>query len=577
MAKEWNRGTWEDEIYRIVDAAVNERMAKRNTEGYSQEKINAIKKEMRNDGVARMKKDFGYSLKDTEKDVVSNWKAEDASNYLFGGGNAAYRNSFNPLTRKRMDDFAKLGPLVLGLADEGRDWYSMGQEDLFAEGKKLGYDTSTKEGKMDFLRDVADVQQAHDRGKMLEEFNRENSVWSDLFYPTLMEEARKQITTGRGTQEQLDNAKNLDIATNIAISAAPILGDLGRLGKGAQTMLAARKAKPLQALSRSPIFKAAEYLDDSPVISAAIGAGAQGALEAGRQKVKEEIDPDLEADYSNALLALTTGATRPGMIGTAGTIAQQFPGRGWSRFSRGVMSATRRGNPVNAEREELARGFDMYKELFRDAVNNSSRGATFPENAFIEPMRVVGKADNQSVKEMIEELGTALKLPDLEKANTAEKFVDKAKALYGDYADEFLANGTKKKLLSDYDDISKMTVHRNPDNFYKQVVDGYELVNGAVKPGDYLSTLQQAFPSKMAEAYGNDAAYKFGLRTGELLGTLGGSIEPAMKVNPLGPLSGGRLNIVNTDYKGTNWYKSLSKKQQEAFDDAYKKSKKEPE
>jgi hypothetical protein len=42
-------------------------------------------------------------------------------------------------------------------------------------------------------------------------------------------------------------------------------------------------------------------------------------------------------------------------------------------------------------------------------------------------------------------------------------------------------------------------------------------------------------------------------------------------------LSGGRPNIVSSaDYKETAWYKKLSKKQQEAFDDAYEKSKKQP-
>ena len=80
----------------------------------------------------------------------------------------------------------------------------------------------------------------------------------------------------------------------------------------------------------------------------------------------------------------------------------------------------------------------------------------------------------------------------------------------------------------------------------------------------------------MAEAYGNDGLYTGGLITGDILGGIGGSVEPVVKVNPLGWLSGGRTNIVSSeDYKNTKWYKSLSKKQQEAFDDAYEKSKKQ--
>ena len=79
-------------------------------------------------------------------------KGEDAAKFLgLTGGNEAFRNSYDPLLKKKMDDFAKLGPLVLGLSDEGRDWYSMGQADLFAKGEELGYDTKSKKGKMDFL------------------------------------------------------------------------------------------------------------------------------------------------------------------------------------------------------------------------------------------------------------------------------------------------------------------------------------------------------------------------------------------------------------------------------------------
>ena len=65
---------------------------------------------------------------------------------------------------------------------------------------------------------------------------------------------------------------------------------------------------------------------------------------------------------------------------------------------------------------------------------------------------------------------------------------------------------------------------------------------------------------------------------GQILGDIGGRIEPMLKFNPFGPLSGGQFNITGgTDYKETPWYKSLSKKQQEAFDDAYEKSKRASE
>ena len=173
MAKTWTRGQWDDQLWDIAEAAAKSRMEKKDVSGYSQDKIDAIKNELVRTAKKKLDEEFSFDkLKDTQKDYLSSWKGEDAGNYLLSGANKAYKDTYNPLNIKKQDDFQKLAPLILGVADKGRDWYNMGQEDLFHIGKSLGYDVSTKKGKMDFLRDVGDVQQAHDRGKMLEEFNR---------------------------------------------------------------------------------------------------------------------------------------------------------------------------------------------------------------------------------------------------------------------------------------------------------------------------------------------------------------------------------------------------------------------
>ena len=439
---------------------------------------------------------------------------------------------------------------------------------------------------MDFLRDVSDVQQAHDRGKLLEEFNRENSIWSDLFYPTMMEEARKQITTGRGTQEQLDEAKWVDRIFNEMIGAAPIFGDFriaGPLVKAA----AASKLKPAQYAGKAAIT-ASKFLDESPVISGSLGSLGQGAIEADRQYYKEGIDPELEANYKNALLAFITGATRPGMIGTASALSQQFPGENMARFAEGLSAATRRGNPVYSERERLGRAYDIYDKLFKNAEKGIKEEAGKKVDEGAVNLAKAAK-DNLRAEEQIKQLigtnATRVNLSDLSKGKAADKFKEQVKALYSGVSDnseydKMLAQGTKDKILSDYDKLSKMTVYRDPANTYKRLgqLKDYELVNGnELRPGNYLAGLEQAFPAKMSEAYGNDAWYKTGLRAGQILGTLGGSFEPALKANPFAILSGGNVNMVNTDYKETLWYKSLSKKQKEAFDDAYEKSKRASE
>lgn len=590
MAKAWTKVDWNEELSRIARDAAKSMMEKKDLTGYSKLKIEAIQNEYIRDAKKKLKEKYPFDkLKDTEKDAVSNLKGEDAAKFLgLTGGNDVFMKSYDPLLKKKMDDFAKLGPLVLGLADEGRDWYNMGATDLFAKGEELGYDTKSKKGKMDFLSDISDVQQAHDRGKLLEEFNRKSNILNEMYYPTMMEEFRKQITTGRGTQEQLDEAQNTDILFNLLIGAAPALGDFriaGPLAKAA----AASKLKPLHAVGKAAIT-ASKFLDESPVISGSLGSLGQGALEAERQYYKEGIDPELEADYKNALIAFITGATRPGMIGTASALSQQLPGENMARFAEGISAATRRGNPVYAERERLGRAYDIYDKLFKNAEKGQKTAANAGEEAAENAVNLAEAAKgNRLAKENIKQLigtnGTRVKLSDLSKGKAADKFKEQVNALYSgvlndEEYEKMLAQGTKDKILSDYDKLSKMTVYRDPANTYNRLgqLKDYELVNGnELRPGNYLDALGQAFPAKMAEAYGNDNWYRTGLRAGQILGTLGGSIEPVLKANPFALLSGGNVNMVNTDYKETLWYKSLSKKQQEAFDDAYEKSKRASE
>lgn len=580
MAKSWDIGEWDQELHRIANEAADAQLAKMNTDDYSNTKKMAIREELRKTARKKLKEEFKFSkLKDTEKDFVSNWKADDAARYLLGGGNKVFKDTYNPLNIKKQDDFQKLAPFILGVADEGRDWYNMGQDDLFDNAKKLGYDVSTKKGKMDFLRDLGDVQVSHDRAKMLEEFNRENSVLSELFYPTLMEEARKQISTGTGTQEQLDDTKSLDDKINWTMALAPFVAKGGEalLAKGGQQVMtrAPKVANVVDAASRKypKGARVADLVLHDPAINGVYGALGQGGLEAYRQNEKENIDPELEADYKNALLALTMGATRPGMIGSASALASQIPGRPMARFARGISGATRKGNPTYMERDEFGNALEM--------LLGRQRGTTIPKRPTlqgrVEPLREGNLADQQAIQILSGPNAASYTLPEISNARLAEKALEQLETLYGrDKATKILNNLNKEKVLKDYDNLSKLFINRDKYNAARQLPVGKELVNGELREADVLKKLEQAFPSKMAEAYGNDGWYTGGLITGDILGGIGGSVEPVVKVNPLGWLSGGRTNVVSSeDYKNAKWYKSLSKKQQEAFDDAYEKSKKQ--
>lgn len=539
MAKTWTIGEWEDELHSKADEAVKAHMEKMNMEGYSENKKEAIRNELKKKALTKLKENFKFSkLKDTERDFVSNWKAEDAASFLLSGGNKAYTDTFNPLNIKKQDDFQKLAPLILGVADEGRDWYNMGNVDLFDAAKKLGYDVSTKKGKNDFLRDVGDVQMAYDRGKLLEEFNSEASLFDELLHPTIMEEARKQISTGRGTEGDLYKAAALDAGINSAMFFAPSISNVGRLSQ-------------------------------MPVRGGMAGAALQGALEGGRQGGKTLIDNELDPNLMAPLLATSLGATRPGMIGTASTLSGQFSGRTPQAISKGITASMKRGNPTWAEREELETALKLFGQMNKEKPELIKKR--------LAKLREQGITD-ENAKLFLETFGRNTKLSDISKARLAAKVPQQLKALYGDEAAEsMMQNGfNAKSVLNRYDDLSNATVYRDPYNFYDQLMQERELLDGAVREGDVLKKLETAFPAKMAEAYGNNKAYRFGLGAGKLLGEVGGRVEPIMKVNPFGPLSGGRINVTGgNEYKETKWYKSLSKKQQEAFDDAYEKSKKQ--
>lgn len=544
MAKVWTRADWDDELRRIAREAANSRMEKKDVSGYSQDKIDAIKNELVRTAKKKLDEEFSFDkLKDTQKEYLSHWKGEDAGNYLLSGANKAFKDTYNPLNIKKQDDFQKLAPLILGVADEGRDWYNMGQEDLFHIGKSLGYDVSTKKGKMDFLSDVGDVQQSYDRGKLLEEFNSKASLFDELLHPTIMEEARKQISTGRGTKDDLYKAAALDAGINSAMFFAPSVSKVGSLAQ-------------------------------MPVRGGVAGAMLQGALEGGRQGGKTLIDAELDPNLMAPLLATTMGATRPGMIGTASTLASQIPGKPMARFSRGVAGATRRGNPTYMEREEFENALDI--------LLGNQKGTTIPKRPTVKAKSnplAEGNLDDEYAKVILSGPNAATyTLPEIANARRGEKALEQLETLYGTEKAKTILNNlvNKEKVLKDYDNLSNLFINRDRYNAARKLPVGKELINGELREGDVLNKLEQAFPSKMAEAYGNDKWYKAGLGAGKLLGEVGGRVEPIVKVNPFGPLSGGRINVTGgDDYKETKWYKSLSKKQQEAFDDAYEKSKKQ--
>lgn len=547
MARTWTEGDWHDEKIRIARDAAKSYVEKRNFEGKNQRFIDSVEKEKFREAVDELNEKYPFdTLTDTQKDAVAGLKGDEAAKFLgLTGGNDVFRNSYDPILKKKMDDFAKLGPLVLGLAEEGRDWYNMGATDLFAKGEELGYDTKSKKGKMDFLSDIVDVQLAHDRGKLLEEFNKKSNFFTEMFYPTMMEDMRKQISTGRGSTADVLLSGLLDMVTNGFMASAPSVSGVGRLAR-------------------------------SPVIGAAAGSALQGVLEGGRQGLKTLlIDDELEADLNAPLLATTLGATRPGMIGTVSTLAQQIPTSSANRFAAGVSAATRGGSPSYMEREALDNTLESF--LKKQQMWTPNRKTLAAKSEKLTPDNL---ADEQVKTILGGETAATYTLPEIAYAKLSEKAIPQIKALYGEEKAKSILDKyiNKDEILKKYDDLPNLLINRSKYDASKKLNVGKELVNGELREDDVLTNLEKAFPAKMAEAYGNDKWYKAGVNAGQILGDIGGRFEPMLKFNPFGPLSGGQFNIIGgTDYKETPWYKRMSKKQKEAFDDAYEKSKRASE
>jgi hypothetical protein len=80
------------------------------------------------------------------------------------------------------------------------------------------------------------------------------------------------------------------------------------------------------------------------------------------------------------------------------------------------------------------------------------------------------------------------------------------------------------------------------------------------------TALRSLIPNKMAELEGMDNWYKAGMKAGEILGDVGGRVEPTFKVNPLNPFRDSPLSKKSDDYKKTEWYSRLSDRSKEIVD-----------
>ena len=435
-------------------------------------------------------------LAETKGEVVEKW---------------LYDKGPSPTEYKANVEASKFMPILQGVADEGDDWYSMGNERLKRFASGLGWKVNTPEDYQKFLDKVGEYQQAFDRGKISDELR--NSPWytvGQLVAPTATQEIDNAVATGKGGDaSDVTKLALLDYLTNVGIFATPSL-------EGTRIM------------SKAPTLA-------KPVIEAL----AQGAIEAGRQGGKEALsETGQEFDFAPVVTTTELAATIPGIFTSAGALNRFGGGESKNKFVRGLMSAARRDDPIEKEREALAKSIKQFNESDLLKVLNGEAeeiAATGTPAEMREAMRLNG------LNETIEEL---FGVPMESKGFDVER------------------------VLKNYDKpirenwvITKEGIKRKPKD---SVIlgDGYDVLDlDEVTSTKFASN----FPAKYdAETSG---AYKAGRAAGERLLDFGGRIEPMTKTG--WSITGG-VKTPENDYKKSDWYSKMSDNKKKLVDEAFK-------
>lgn len=477
----------------------------------------------------KFERGYEFVLKDVPSDSLLGWLE----------GEKGYKA---PDEYEGQTEASKILPLLQGVAYEGQDWYNLGDHELKKKAKALGYNTDVPGAYQEFLNLVRDYQTQYDRAQILKEGQQGANYWlNKLLFPASTQEAENAILTGQGGDEStLNKLRALDAVTSGAMLAAPSLA----------------------------------FTKVNPLLMGTIDAGIQGAAEAGRQYGLEELsETGQKADYGQALLALMTGATRPGIATSATGMAAQIPTGAGRDFARGVSKAARTGG--SSERADLAKAIKLY--------NN----------------KIVGKG---AVADFKNELGTAVKVPEIAKMYGIKPMADgkySAKQILAAYdtpveRPHFIVDGKyiypENSQLIGPNSIKPVYVVDGGKVVVKQSTDGMTKVGtGTKKPNpkseqvfilgdDKAKQYQALFPDRALDIDQNRTAALLGRVIGKGASEIGGRIEPTIKSNPFDIADKGtvRKSYIES-YKDQPWYKKLNVESQKIIDEAFKKKAEEDE
>jgi hypothetical protein len=514
----------------------------------------------------------GYDKADEAKlKRLSEFKPADGVTWLLFNG-------ADPETKFESDQFKKFQPLV-----ENGKWMQMDKRALQDWANKHDYDMSDKESADRFWNDLQRHDVNYNKAKTVDDFSKSGAgIALALGAPSAYEEGVKQALT------------------DDPMSSGKVWGQFAN-DAGTNLVMAALGSK----------------FASSPLAAGGLQAGA----EAGRQGIKKAIDPELEFQGTPIAATFGAGATVPSMVrGLVGWTRQSTNprianfGKSMLRGAKGYDESVDELNaikqtlikarhprevkegvagPVKYENDTATKkarnmlqnlGFNdgdapTFESLFEEVMNPANRGKS-PSIAHAKYNHLMNNPTGQeySVERMLS--------PDISDKEALRVLED---AYNGDYgknlvdlntADEPTLQYVLKNLANSKPKEADKVVAQSMDN-QTNVIEGLQTL-----PARYARLAEGDVPATnpVIRALVGDigrAESKGGYAVGKVLGGVGGSLEPAFKVNPYsmvtdiattGNASQG-LKAKTTDYQQQDWYKKLrtrNPQMADAIDAAFK-------
>ena len=508
----------------------------------------------------------GYLKADEAKlKKLNEFKPTDGVNWLLFNGN-------DPEAKFEADQFKKFQELV----KDGK-WQKMDKRSLQNWANQHDYDMSDKESSEQFWADLRKHDVNYNKAKIADEFSKSGAgIALAIGAPSAYEEGMKQALT----DDPMDTGKVWGQYANDAGTNMVMAG----LGSG---------------FSSNPI----------------LAGSLQSVAEAGRQGIKKAIDPELEFQGTPVAATFGAGTTVPFLVRGPASFAKQSTNESVRNFGKGMMRGAKgydsgidelnkiKQNLVEARKKVPAKtGYSGVAEDANLKAKSEAQKDLLALGFGSEPYTTINgqpvmmfsrKASyNRLLNNQPGQRYSIADILDPDKVSTKKAMSAVKEAYKGDYGKKFvtLDNPTDFQVQEtnvfakgpyEADQIVQMSME-NKDKALSSIAERtperYARLSGAE------NTVEHPVLYKVLKPVVGDystAESKGGYAIGKVLGGVGGTIEPAFKVNPYSMVTDAAttgdatqvMKAKTTDYQSQEWYKKLRKnnpQMADAIDAAFK-------